>query len=137
MLQRRLPGPSVNTQYRVGLIGPLPPPSGGMAVQAIQLADSLRNRGLDLVFLQTNTPYKPAFVEKLPLVRALFRLMPYLLQVWRLAGRVDVIHLMANSGWSWHLFSAPVLWLGWLRKTPVILNYHGGEAREYLKRSAA
>ena len=27
---------------------------------------------------------------------------------------------MANSGWSWQLFSAPVLWIGWLRKTPVI-----------------
>ncbi len=35
------------------------------------------------------------------------------------------------------LFSAPVLWSGWLRKTPVIVNYHGGEAQRYLQRSGA
>lgn len=127
----------MNPQCRVGLVGPLPPPNGGMAIQALQLADSLRNTGLDLDFLQTNRPYQPAFVEKLPLLRSLFRLVPYLWQVWRLSGRVDVIHLMANSGWSWQLFAAPVLWSGWLRKTPVILNYHGGEAQRYLQKSGA
>jgi glycosyltransferase involved in cell wall biosynthesis len=53
-----------------------------------------------------------------------------------MAGRTDVIHLMANSGWSWQLFAAPVIWIGWLRRKPVIVNYRGGEAREYLGASA-
>jgi glycosyltransferase involved in cell wall biosynthesis len=43
---------------------------------------------------------------------------------------------MANSGWSWQLFCAPVLWIGFMRRTPVIVNYRGGEAREYLAASA-
>jgi len=64
------------------------------------------------------------------------RLLPYCVAVWRLAGRVDVIHLMANSGWSWHLFAAPVLWLARLRGTPVVVNYRGGEASAFLARSA-
>jgi len=49
--------------------------------------------------------------------------------------QVDVIHVLANSGWSWQLFSAPVIWIAWLSKTPVIINYRGGEARTYFDKS--
>jgi glycosyltransferase involved in cell wall biosynthesis len=97
----------------------------------------LSEEGVEVEVVQTNPPYRPVFIEKVKGLRALFRLLPYLWQVWRLAGRVRLIHLMANSGWSWQLFAAPVLWLGWLRNTPVIVNYRGGEAREYLSASAA
>lgn len=120
----------------VGLVGPLPPPSGGMAMQTVQLARLLEEEGVEVSLVQTNSAYKPRWIEKLRGVRALFRLLPYLWRVWRLCGRVDVIHLMANSGWSWQLFAAPVLWMGWLRKTPVIVNYRGGEAREYMTASS-
>jgi glycosyltransferase involved in cell wall biosynthesis len=108
-----------------------------MAMQTIQLARLLSEEGVDVHFVQTNAPYSPKFIERVHGLRALFRLLPYLYKVWQLAGRVNVIHLMANSGWSWQLYSAPVIWLGWLRKTPVIVNYRGGEAREYLASSAA
>ena len=40
---------------------------------------------------------------------------------------------MANSGWSWQLFAAPVLWLAPLRRCPVIVNYRGGEAGSYFQ----
>lgn len=121
---------------RLGLVGPLPPPNGGMAMQTLQLARLLRNEGVAVELLQTNASYSPAFVARIKGLRALFRLIPYIWRVWRLAGRADVIHLMANSGWSWQLFAAPVIWIGWLRSTPVIVNYRGGEAREYLRSSA-
>ena len=120
---------------RLGLIGPNPPPNGGMALQTLQLQRLLREEGVQVELLPTNAPYKPAWIERLRGVRALFRLLPYLWRVWQLTGRVDVVHLMANSGWSWQLFAAPVLWLGWLRRVPVIVNYRGGEAREYLAAS--
>lgn len=127
--------PVSGTPLRLGLVGPLPPPSGGMAMQTLQLARLLAAEGVDVELVQTNPAYRPAFVERLRGVRALFRLLPYLGRVWSMAGRVDVIHLMANSGWSWQLFAAPVIWLAWLRGTPVIVNYRGGEAREYLAAS--
>ena len=120
---------------RLGLIGPAPPPNGGMALQTQQLQRLLSAEGVEVEFLATNAPYQPAWIENVRGVRALFRLLPYLWRVWRLAARVDVVHLMANSGWSWQLFAAPVLWLGWLRGVPVIVNYRGGEAREYLAAS--
>lgn len=125
-----------NDVLRLGLVGPLPPPNGGMAMQTLQLSRLLREQGLSVDLVQTNAPYRPRFVANWRGLRALFRLLPYLLSVWRLAGRSDVIHLMANSGWSWQLFSAPVLWLAPLRGTPVIVNYRGGEARDYLAASA-
>jgi glycosyltransferase involved in cell wall biosynthesis len=120
---------------RLGLVGPLPPPNGGMAMQTLQLARLLTVDGVAVELLQSNAPYSPAFAGKIKGLRALFRLVPYLWRVWRLAGRTDVIHLMANSGWSWTLFAAPVIWVGWLRGTPVIVNYRGGEAKEYLGNS--
>lgn len=114
----------------------MPPPNGGMAMQTRQLARLLAEDGVRVEFVATNAPYQPAFLEKIRGVRALARLLPYVCKIWRLASDVDVIHLMANSGWSWQLFSAPVIWIGWLRKVPVIVNYRGGEARDYLERSA-
>jgi glycosyltransferase involved in cell wall biosynthesis len=121
---------------RLGLVGPLPPPNGGMAMQTLQLARLLEKEGVVVELVQTNAPYWPSIVEHVQGLRALFRLLPYLWHIWRLAGSSDVIHLMANSGWSWQLFAAPVIWMGWLRNTPVIVNYRGGEAREYLAASA-
>lgn len=121
---------------RMGLVGPLPPPNGGMAMQTLQLARLLGADGVAVDLVQTNAPYSPEFVGRIKGLRAVVRLVPYICRVWRLAGRVDVIHMMANSGWSWQLFAAPVIWIGRLRKTPVIVNYRGGEAREYLAASA-
>jgi glycosyltransferase involved in cell wall biosynthesis len=122
--------------HRVGLVGPLPPPSGGMANQTRQLAELLRGAGVDVRLVQVNPPYRPAWLGRVPLLRAFFRLIPYLLALWRLAGDCKVIHVMANSGWSWHLFAAPAVWIACLRGVPVVVNYRGGEAEQFLNRSA-
>jgi glycosyltransferase involved in cell wall biosynthesis len=42
---------------------------------------------------------------------------------------------MANSGWSWHLFAAPAIWIGRLRGCPVVVNYRGGEADTFMQRA--
>lgn len=121
----------------IALVGPLPPPSGGMANQALQLAGLLRDAGVAVDFVQTNAPYRPAWAGRLRGVRALCRMLPYLAALWRAAGRVQVFHVMANSGWSWHLFAAPAIWIAHLRGTPVVLNYRGGEAANFLQQAAA
>lgn len=119
---------------RVALVGPLPPPSGGMANQTLQLEKLLRNEGVRVDMVQVNRPYHP-LVARLKGVRALFRLIPYLCRLWRICGKVNLVHVMANSGWSWHFFAAPAIWIAHLRGTPVVVNYHGGEARSFLKRA--
>lgn len=119
----------------VGLVGPLPPPAGGMANQTRQLAELLRSEGAVVTLVQTNAPYRPAWAGRVPVLRSLFRLLPYLLALWRVAGSSDVVHVMANSGWSWHLFATPAIWVARLRGVPLIVNYRGGEAAEFLARS--
>lgn len=116
----------------VGLVGPLPPPAGGMANQTRQLAELLRDAQAHVSLVQSNAPYRPVWAGRVPVFRALFRLVPYLLLLWRVAGRSDVLHVMANSGWSWHLFAAPAIWIARCRQVPVVVNYRGGEAAEFL-----
>jgi glycosyltransferase involved in cell wall biosynthesis len=121
---------------RITLVGPLPPPSGGMANQTLQLARLLALEGMDVDMVQVNEPCRPAWVGKIRGVRAVFRLVPYLARLWRSIGRADVVHLMANSGWSWHFFAVPAIWVGWFRRVPVVVNYRGGYAREFLSRQS-
>lgn len=124
-----------NKIIHIGLVGPLPPPYGGMANQANQLYSLLKNDGFQVSFVQTNAPYHFRFIKQVKGVRAFFRLIPYLIKLWRLAGQADVIHVFANSGWSWQLYAAPAIWLAYFRKTPVVINYRGGEAADYFKKS--
>jgi glycosyltransferase involved in cell wall biosynthesis len=119
---------------RVVLVGPLPPPSGGMANQTAQLARLLNDDGVGVQLVQTNAPYRPAWIGKVRGLRAAFRLVPYLGALWRALGGTDVAHVMANSGWAWHLFAAPAIWLARLRGVPVLVNYRGGEADRFLQR---
>lgn len=121
---------------RVALVGPLPPPAGGMANQTRQLAELLSGVGARVDLVQTNAAYQPAWLGRVKGVRALARLLPYLARLWRSCGRNDVMHLMANSGWSWHLFAAPAIWTARLRGLPVVVNYRGGEAGPFLAQSA-
>lgn len=120
---------------RVALVGPLPPPYGGMANQTRQLAELLRGEGVAVEVIRVNTPYRPAWLEQLRGARALFRLLPYVAHLWAAAGRNDLFHIMANSGWSWHLYAAPAIWIAKLRGKVVVVNYRGGEAEEFFARS--
>lgn len=122
---------------RIGLIGPLPPPSGGMANQTQQLAELLAAAGATVTTVQVNSPYRPSWAGRVPVVRSAFRLIPYLVALWRTAGQVDIFHIMANSGWSWHLFAAPAVWVARSRGVPVVVNYRGGEAADFLQRAGS
>jgi phenylacetate-CoA ligase len=120
---------------KIGLVGPLPPPAGGMANQTRQLAELLEREGAKVTLVQTNAPYRPRFIAPLRGLRGLFRLVPYAVRLWRVAGQVEVIHVMANSGWSWHLYAAPAVWIAHWRHVPAVVNYRGGEAGTFLARS--
>ncbi|MCX8049622.1 MAG: glycosyltransferase family 4 protein [Methylohalobius sp.] len=120
---------------RVIVVGPVPPPFGGMANQTLQLYEKLASQGIEVELVPTNRPYWPAWVGYIKGVRAVFRLLPYLLKLWRTARRGGVFHVMANSGWSWHLFAAPAVWIAFLRGRKVVLNYRGGEAERFFAQS--
>ena len=122
-------------KLRIGLVGPCPPPFGGMANQTVQLNDLLQDDGIKTHLIQTNSPYKPGWIGRFTGIRAIFRLFRYALQLYRTTPKVDLYHVMANSGWSWHLFAAPAVWIAHWRKCPLIVNYRGGEAQRFFERS--
>jgi glycosyltransferase involved in cell wall biosynthesis len=121
---------------RLGLVGPEPPPAGGMANQTRQLASLLAAEGLEVTVVRTNAPYRPALLARVRGLRALLRLLPYLRTLARVSRRIDVMHVMANSGWAWFLFAAPAIRAAARRAVPVVVNYRGGLAREFLAKSA-
>ena len=123
------------TPKHVALVGPLPPPSGGMANQTRQLAALLSEAGLSVTTIQVNAPYRPSWVANVRGLRAMFRFLPFALNLWRTAPKVDLFHVMANSGWSWHLFAAPAIWIAKFHRKPVVVNYRGGEAANFFQRS--
>jgi glycosyltransferase involved in cell wall biosynthesis len=121
---------------KIGLVGPLPPPAGGMANQTRQLAELLESEGAVVTIVQVNPPYRPRFVEQVRGLRALVRFVPYAARLWHVAGRTDLLHVMANSGWAWHLYAAPAIGIARLRGTPSVVNYRGGEAETFLARAS-
>jgi glycosyltransferase involved in cell wall biosynthesis len=126
----------MNSSRRVLIVGPLPPPAGGMANQTAQLQRLLVQEGLQVDIVNTQAPYQPEWVAKLRGVRAAFRIVPYLARLWRACGQARVVHVMANSGMAWHLFAAPAIRIAKARNCRVIVNYRGGLARDFLARSA-
>lgn len=124
--------PDDSSALRIAIVGPLPPPSGGMANQCRQLVRLLRDEGLAVELVQTNAAYKPSWVGDIPVLRAVFRLIPYLLALWRASARNQLFHIFANSGWAWHLFAAPAVAMAHIRGIPVIVNYRGGNADPFL-----
>lgn len=122
-------------ELRICLVGPIAPPAGGMANQTKQLLDLLKSEGAKVDFVAVNAPYKPRLIGKVPGVRAIFRLFPFLVNLFQATGKAQVLHIMANSGWSWHLFAAPAIWIARWRGTPVIVNYRGGHADSFFAKS--
>jgi glycosyltransferase involved in cell wall biosynthesis len=106
-----------------------------MAGQTQQLVELLRREGAEVVVVATNPPYRPRFLASVRGLRAIPRLAGHVARLWSAAGKVDILHVMANSGWSWHLFAAPAIWIGRLRGRRVLVNYRGGEADAFLQRS--
>lgn len=106
-----------------------------MANQTKQLARLLRGEGATVRLVQTNAPYRPRFVGLTRGVRALFRLVSYVRELRRAIRGATLVHIMANSGWSWHLFAAPALWVSHRSEVPAVLNYRGGDAARFFDRS--
>ena len=120
---------------RVAVVGPIPPPNGGMAMQTAQLVRLLSEHNVDVRLIPVNSPYKPAFIKNIPVLRAVFRLIAYVLTLYREIKQVDVVHIMANSGWSFYLFAMPAIYIASFLNKPSIINYRGGKARQFFQQS--
>ena len=123
------------TNARLVLVGPLPPPAAGMANQTEQLARLLHDEGVSLTVVPTNGAYRPAWVGRIRGLRACARLFGYALALRRALRGAHLVHVMANSGWSWHFRAAPAIWAAHRARVPVVVNYRGGGAEAFFARS--
>ncbi|MDP2561132.1 glycosyltransferase family 4 protein [Psychrobium sp. 1_MG-2023] len=116
---------------KIALIGPTPPPNGGMAMQTKQLEQFLIAANHDVKLIATNAPYPFRWLAKIPILRAVARLFSYIIVLYSQLKHYQLIHLMANSGWSFYLFVMPVVYIANRYHIPVVLNYRGGLAEEF------
>ena len=120
---------------RIVLVGPLPPPMGGMATQTETLAQKLQAEGASVRVVRTNRTSTPACLERVRYLRAVFRLLPYVGELLAALRQADLVHVMANSGWSWYLYAVPAIRVAHWYRRPVVVNYRGGEAADFFAAS--
>lgn len=118
---------------RIGLVAELPPPPGGMPMQAQRLTAGLRERGHEVVNVPTNALAHGSRWRRVPGLRGAINLALYL---WRLRSlrRVDCVHVFSNSYLSFFLFSGPAALAARLWRRRLVLHYHGGSAGAFLER---
>lgn len=119
-------------KFTVGLVTPVAPPAGGMAIQAQKLVERLRQEGLAVVVFATNPDFPRPFgwLMHVKGVRTFFRFFLYLYHLRRLRS-VDIVHILGASHFFFFASVAPAVLVGKLFGKKVLLNYRGGEAAAF------
>lgn len=123
------------TTLRIVVTGPVPPPVGGMALQTRQLVSCLMAEGLSVVMVPCNAPLRWPLLDRIPVLRALLRLRAYRRHLHQVLREADLVHVMANSGWSWYLFAVPAIHIAHRYRCAIVLNYRGGLAESFLAKA--
>lgn len=123
---------------RIALVAPSMKILGGQAVQAARLLQGWADDPEVLVRLVPTNPEPP------PLLRApagvkYARTVVTQLTFWPLLlreiGKADLVHSFSASYSSYVLSTLPAMIVGRLRRRPVLVHYHSGEAPDHLARS--
>ncbi len=122
-----------STPRSVLIVGPVPPPYGGMAVQARALERQLRTDGISTELMPTN-PKLPFFFARIKGVRSVIQTTVFTYNLVRALRRATVVHLLGASFWYFFLRVVPTVLLARLFRCEVILNYRGGEAPVFFAR---
>jgi phenylacetate-CoA ligase len=118
---------------RVLIVGPTPPPYGGMAIQSQALVARLSQDGVDVRLLATN-PKVVRWIARIKGVRTLVQSAIFLFDLVRGLIRSQVVHLLGASHWYFVLRVLPTIICAKLFGRRIILNYRGGEAPVFFAR---
>jgi len=114
-------------QQAVAIIGPVPPPYGGMALQARALRDNLLKEGISVALIPTNPPLLFG-LSKIRVIRTVLQTVIYLCRVVRIVPQVSVVHILAASYFYFFARVVPAVLISRFLGRRVIVNYRGGEA---------
>ena len=116
------------------LVSELPPPPGGMAVQAEMLTSRLRREGHTVINVPTNPLAHASVWRRIPLLRGMVNLSLFLSRLWPACFKANVVHVFSHSYLSFFLFTFPAVAAGKIMGKRVIVHYHGGSAGAFLRR---
>ena len=128
----------VERGVRICIVAPVPPPYGGMSIQAQKLAARLRSEGFDVTLLAANPIFPDwlRFSERVPGLRTVARTLLYLRSLPSSMAAADVVHHMTVCGIYFLALTVPLIFWGRAHNKRVVLNYRGGRAPTFLKRWA-
>jgi phenylacetate-CoA ligase len=127
---------TIKRKARICIVAPVPPPYGGMSLQAQKLAARLRGEGFEVTFLAANPVFPDwlRFSQRVPGLRTMVRTLLYLFALPRGMATTDAIHHMTVCGTYFFALTVPLVFWGRLRRKRVVLNYRGGRAPAFLKK---
>ncbi len=120
----------------VCIISPLPPPYGGMAVQAIKLIENLRKEGIHVVEVRTNTDF-PKWLRPIsfvPFIRTVISTILFLECLNRKTRHIQVVYFLTGFFNFFFWVTYPAILLLHLKKKRIILSARGGAAGLFFKR---
>jgi glycosyltransferase involved in cell wall biosynthesis len=124
---------------RVAVVAPSLRYVGGQSVQADLLVRTWKsNREIDARFIPVDPrlPYGLRWAERIPFLRTIIREPLYLFSLWRGLLEVDVAHIFSASYSSFLLAPLPAWATARFLGKPTLINYHSGECRDHLQKSA-
>jgi glycosyltransferase involved in cell wall biosynthesis len=125
---------SASAEYgAIAIVGPKPPPLGGMALQALALHQHLVKESIPNRFIATN-PELPGILARLKGVRTLIQSVIYVIELFRALPRVSVVHVLGASYFYFFSRVAPAIVIGRIMGKRVVLNYRGGAGPSFFAR---
>lgn len=123
-------------KMRIGIISPVPPPLGGMSVQAVKIHDNLVKSGFQVTLISTNAslPHPFTALERIKFVRTIARTLYLLHQIQYHSKDIDVFYFLTGflNFFLWVTF--PLLLFLKIKQKRVILSAHGGGAGRFFRR---
>jgi glycosyltransferase involved in cell wall biosynthesis len=116
----------------VCIVCEMPPPAGGMSVQAERLGRHLRDEGHAVRHVRTNALAHGSPLRRVKGLRGLVNFAGYLAQLARGIPPSRIVHVFSHSYLSFWLFTLPAVAMGRALGKRVVVHYHGGSADEFL-----
>ncbi len=120
---------------KILLVGPFPPPVGGMSVYMEQLYNLLKNKGIKIYKIDTIREGKKYKKSKLNLTDVFFTLkILYIYIEYLLSCDIKIVHIHTSSYWSfWQKMFFLIIAKFFGKKT--ILHIHGGGFEEFYSKN--
>lgn len=121
---------------RILMISEMPPPPGGIGLQARSFLNRLEADGCLVGSIRTNFEFdgRFRFIGGIRFLRGIIRSLACHARAVRNMRKTDILHVFSGSYGNYFLYTAPILLIGRLFGKMVVLHYHGGGAREFFSR---